>query len=57
MSTNLEEIVEVGFALVLVGQLGADVFLQFAVVNVQHEFGHHLLRIWEDLQKIPKQRF
>jgi len=46
----LEQISEVGFALVFVRQLGANVLLQLAVVDVEHELWHDLLRIRKHLK-------
>ena len=47
---NLVQVGEVGLALVLVGQLVGDVLFEFAVVDVQHELGHDLLRIRKHLK-------
>ena len=51
---NLVQVGEVGLALVLVGQLVGDVLFEFAVVDVQHELGHDLLRIRKHLKKYEK---
>lgn len=48
---QIVQVVEVMLAIVLVGQLGIDVLFQLAVVDIQHELGHHLLRIREDLKR------